>query len=83
VFCTRNKKFKTFLQWPSMATPTLRSKTSIAVTSQVVEEFHGVQGEYDLDCWGEFEGDFGETPAAATATAQTTPPPTVKCNGVG
>ena len=41
------------------------------------EEFHGVRGEYDRDCYGEFGVDFEEKPAGATATAQTTPPPLV------
>jgi hypothetical protein len=39
------------------------------------EEFYGVRGEYAADCWGEFGVDWAQTPAAATATAQTTPPP--------
>ena len=31
----------------------------------------------DLDCWDEFEDDYGEKSVSATATAQTTPPPMV------
>ena len=39
------------------------------------EKFYGVRGEYVADCWGEYPVDWAQTPAAATATAQTTPPP--------
>jgi hypothetical protein len=39
------------------------------------EEFYGVRGEYRADCWGEYPDDWAQTPAAATATAQTAPPP--------